>query len=144
MTGSENTPNDAGTQPPASPAAGDATSSSGAHEQAQASSVDSPPTAPPSATPQPNVTPAPVPATADDDLDLPQSPLPEGYYTADGTPTFDAVAERIQQRIATADGNQVLDGESMRGRDEADDYQKLQDAGKDRLDQLRKTWGMDK
>lgn len=89
-------------------------------------------------------TPAPVPdiASADDDLQLPQSPLPATYYNEHGVPTFDAVAERIQKQSATADGNQVLDAESQRGREESDTMDKLKKAGKDRLDQLRKSMGI--
>lgn len=84
----------------------------------------------------------PGPGAATDDSALPRSPLPETYYSEHGVPTFDAVAERIQQQSATADGNAVLDAESTRGKDEADTMDRLKKAGKDRLDQLRKSMGL--
>lgn len=96
----------------------------------------SPPTAPPPAASAAAATPSEAP-----DPGLPQSSLPEGYYTENGIPSFDAVAERISERIATADGNQVLDAESERGHDDADDFARLKDAGRDRLEQLRRSMG---
>lgn len=75
------------------------------------------------------------------DAGLPQSSLPASYYTNAGVPTFDAVAERIHRETAIADGNEILDAESQRGRDEADAMEKLKQAGKDRLEQLRKSFG---
>lgn len=132
-------------------------------ETAETTSAATPPTAAPTSpsgpapttVPSPAATPVPatpgaaapagLPATepSDDDLALPQSPLPAGYYTDDGTPTFDAVADRINQRVATADGNQVLDGESQRGHDESDELSRLKQAAQDRLAQLRKSMGFD-
>ena len=112
-----------------------------------------PPTSAPAtaATSAPATTPAPatppvasnVTSSPEDDLDLPQSPLPAGYYTADGTPTFDAVAERIHQRSAVAEGDEIMDGESERGRHENDDLATLKRAGQDRLAQLRKSMGLE-
>ncbi|WP_199849458.1 VOC family protein [Blastococcus sp. Marseille-P5729] len=122
--------------------------------QPAAATSPKPPTAPATApTPSAPAVPASqeepatdgLPATepSDDDLPLPQSPLPAGYYTEDGTPTFDAVAERIHQRAATAEGNEVLDDESQRGRDATDQFSRLKQAGQDRLAQLRKSMGLD-
>ncbi|MFV0534146.1 MAG: VOC family protein [Cumulibacter sp.] len=76
-----------------------------------------------------------------DRLPTPQSSLPADYYTEDGVPTFDAVAQRIHKQAATAEGNSVLDAEPPRGRDEAQDLDRLKQAGKDRLDQLRNGFG---
>ncbi len=87
----------------------------------------------------------PVPidsASSDSDFDLPQSPLPDTYYDEHGVPTFDAVRERIEQRTALADGNQVLDDESEKGVDFAKEREKLDQAGKDRLAQIRKSMGL--
>lgn len=100
-----------------------------------------------SAEPVPALTPTSTTSTTGivpivDDPDLPQSSLPATYYTDNGVPTFDAVAERIQQQSATADGNQILDAVSQRGQEESDSFDKLKKAGKDRLDQLRKSMGM--
>lgn len=68
--------------------------------------------------------------------------LPATYYTEDGVPTFDAVAERIHRDSASAEGSAVLDAESARGQAERDGFDKLKTAGKDRLDQLRKSMGL--
>ena len=86
---------------------------------------------------------APADVTPDDsDLELPQSPLPDGYYTDDGVPTFDAVRDRIERLSATADGNEVLDAESDKGVDSATRREQLEQAGKDRLAQIRKSMGL--
>lgn len=85
---------------------------------------------------------APSTPAATDDLQLPQSSLPATYYNEHGVPTFDAVAERIQKQSATADGNEILDAQSQRGQEESDTMDKLKKAGKDRLDQLRKSMGI--
>lgn len=103
------------------------------------------PTTPPTGTPTNGQT-APAPAAtsvapAVDEPDLPRSPLPAAYYNEHGVPTFDAVAERIHHQAATADGNEILDAESQRGRAESDTMDKLKRAGKDRLDQLRRSMG---
>lgn len=114
----------------------------------QTSADTSPPTAPPVAAPAASVQSsssgpvAPSDSALLPDPGLPQSSLPASYYTEGGVPTFDAVADRIAQRTATADGNAVLDGESARGTAEADGMEKLKKAGKDRLDQLRKSMGL--
>ncbi len=100
------------------------------------------PAAPTAAAPTQGAPTAPTtPPNDTDDLALPQSPLPADYYTAGGTPTFDAVAERIHRRAAMADGNEVLDSESDRGRHETDDVAALKRAGQDRLAQLRRSMG---
>lgn len=74
----------------------------------------------------------------------PESPLPAGYYTDDGVPTFDAVRARIEERSATADGHQELDSELPRERDFRKEREDLEKAGADRLAQLRKSMGLDK
>lgn len=74
----------------------------------------------------------------------PQSPLPSGYYTEDGVPTFDAVRDRIAQRVATADGQEVLDEDLPTERSARDEREALDKAGADRLAQLRKSMGLDK
>lgn len=103
------------------------------------------PTAPPagSASDQEAAPGAPAPAPATVAPSGPDQTLPPGaYYTEDGVPTFDAVAERIARQSATADGNAVLDAESERGRQESDTLDKLKKAGKDRLDALRRSMGL--
>ncbi|WP_166741690.1 VOC family protein [Cumulibacter soli] len=124
-------------------------------------STSGPPTAPTAPSPPPSTSPAKATPQASasstlaagasalwnaadaaiDRLPTPQSSLPADYYSEDGVPTFDAVAERIHKQAATADGDAVLDAESPRGRDEAQDLDRLKQAGKDRLDQLRKGFG---
>ncbi|MEO6958079.1 MAG: VOC family protein [Antricoccus sp.] len=66
------------------------------------------------------------------------SPDP-GYYTDDGTPTFDAVRDRIQQQIGRVSGNAVLDIESERAVTEQTDRDRLEQAGRERLEQLRRS-----
>ncbi|PRZ42458.1 hypothetical protein CLV47_10580 [Antricoccus suffuscus] len=83
-----------------------------------------------------------IPAPADSDFDLPKSPLPDGYYDERGVPGFDAVRERIEQITAQADGQEVLDEESDKGIDYAQEREKLNKAGKDRLEQIRKSMGL--
>lgn len=82
------------------------------------------------------------PAPSDSDFDLPQSPLPGTYYDAHGVPTFDAVRDRIEQISAQADGQEVLDEASSEGIDYAEEREKLDKAGKDRLAQIRKSMGL--
>ncbi len=82
----------------------------------------------------------PVPSEVE--FNLPQSPLPDGYYDEHGVPTYDAVRERIEQRSALAEGNEVLDEESEKGTDFAKKREELEEAGKDRLAQIRKSMGL--
>ncbi|QHC02546.1 hypothetical protein EK0264_18160 [Epidermidibacterium keratini] len=74
----------------------------------------------------------------------PESPLPAGYYTDDGVPTFDAVRERIEQRSATADGQEALDTELPAERSAREEREALDKAGADRLAQIRKSMGLDR
>lgn len=85
---------------------------------------------------------ASAPGPNDSDFDLPQSPLADTYYDKHGVPTLDAVRERIEQRTALADGNEVLDDENEMGVDFAKEREKLDQAGKDRLAQIRKSMGL--
>ncbi|MEO6957346.1 MAG: hypothetical protein ABI137_11445 [Antricoccus sp.] len=111
-------------------------------ESADLTPVDPTPVAPVFADP-PASTRVPIdPASSDSDFDLPRSPLADTYYNAHGVPTFDAVRERIEQRTALADGNEVLDDESEKGVDFAKEREKLDQAGKDRLAQIRKSMGL--
>lgn len=82
------------------------------------------------------------PAPNDFDFNLPQSTLPDGYYDERGVPGFDAVRERIEQISAQADGREILDGEPEVGVDYAQEREKLDKAGKDRLAQIRKSMGL--
>lgn len=110
------------------------TSEQPAQPEAKAASSDSP--AEPAAT-----APSAEPGIFDNP---PQSPLPSGYYTEDGVPTFDAVRDRIAQRAATADGQEVLDADLPAERSAREEREALDAAGADRLAQLRKSMGLEK
>lgn len=78
-------------------------------------------------------------ATSFDDVVLPVSILPLDYYNADGVPSFDAVRARINRDSAQVTGAEVLDAQSERGQAEQFDTQRREQAGRDRLEQLRRS-----
>lgn len=65
--------------------------------------------------------------------------LPEGDYTQAGVPTFDYVRERLERRIATADGGQELARETPQGRSVDEQFAERDKAAKAKLDEIRRS-----
>lgn len=81
-------------------------------------------------------------ATAAPGVGEPGYPADPGYvtdpgYTASGVPTFDAVRERIEQRIGRAAGTTELDAASSGGHEVEDAWEKRQKAAQEKLEQIR-------
>ncbi|BCN49228.1 hypothetical protein GS433_21480 [Rhodococcus hoagii] len=60
-------------------------------------------------------------------------------YTDAGVPTFDRVRDRIEERFGTAIGSEELERESRTGRDVDEQWQAREKAGRDRLDEIRRS-----
>lgn len=60
-------------------------------------------------------------------------------YTDNGVPTFDAVRDKIEQRVGRAIGTEELDASTPAGRDLDDAWEKRQEAAKDKLEQIRRS-----
>jgi len=60
-------------------------------------------------------------------------------YTDAGVPTFDRVRDRIEERFGTALGSEELERESAAGRDLDDQWQAREKAGRDRLEEIRRS-----
>lgn len=60
-------------------------------------------------------------------------------FTADGTPTFDAVRDRLEGRAARAMGTTELDAESAAGRTEREKFEERERAGKAKLEEIRRS-----
>ncbi|MCD2193788.1 hypothetical protein LQ327_10410 [Actinomycetospora endophytica] len=71
----------------------------------------------------------------------PVTPALPADYTDEGVPTFDFVRDRIQGRIATAEGQGVLDAETPEGRTIAQQEADRDAAARDRLEQIRRSMG---
>jgi phage shock protein A len=86
--------------------------------------------------------PEPVPP-AESATDLAPVPAPglTPDYTHDGVPTFDYVRDKIEGRIATADGQGVLDADTPEGRTLAQQEADREAAAKDRLEEIRRSMG---
>lgn len=65
--------------------------------------------------------------------------MTEPGWTDDGVPTFEHVRERIEGRAATADGAEELDAESPEGRALAEQEADREQAGRDRLEEIRRS-----
>jgi hypothetical protein len=63
---------------------------------------------------------------------------PHSGYDERGVPSFDFVRERIEQRTATALGAQELDAESPAGRTLEQQQADREEAGRDRLEAIRR------
>lgn len=82
-----------------------------------------------------------VPATPTHDFTLPEPPAMD--YTLDGTPTFDYVRDRIEGRIATSIGMAELTGDTPAATNVEDQFAAREQAGKDRLEQIRRAMRKD-
>lgn len=67
--------------------------------------------------------------------------LTDGYYNDRGVPNYDAVRDKIEGRIGTSIGESELAEESDEGKKFQEQWDKREQAGKDRLEQLRKSLG---
>lgn len=65
--------------------------------------------------------------------------VPEGDYTQAGVPTFDYVRDRLERRIATADGAQELARETPEGRSVDEQFAERDKAAKAKLDEIRRS-----
>ncbi|MGB3771578.1 MAG: hypothetical protein WBA00_10565 [Rhodococcus sp. (in: high G+C Gram-positive bacteria)] len=70
---------------------------------------------------------------------LPAPGVVDPGFTDRGVPTFDAVRERIEGRSGKAAGAAELDSESAAGAAEAERFAAREEAGKKRLDDIRKS-----
>ncbi|MFI8564945.1 hypothetical protein ACIGGF_00070 [Rhodococcus sp. NPDC078407] len=64
-----------------------------------------------------------------------------GDFTESGVPTWDGVRDKVDHRSGTAVGAQELDRESRAGRDLDDQWNERQEAGRRKLDEIRKSMG---
>lgn len=62
-------------------------------------------------------------------------------YTDAGVPTFDFVRDRIEGRVAAAQGREELDGETPEGRTLAQQEADRDAAARERLEQIRRSMG---
>lgn len=68
---------------------------------------------------------------------------PEGFgvpggYSESGTPTFESVRDKVEQRYGTAEGMDELDRQTPAGRNVDEQWRARQKAARDRLDAIRK------
>jgi hypothetical protein len=75
------------------------------------------------------------------DPPIPADPPISADYTDAGVPTFDFVRERIEGRAATALGQGELDARTPEGRTLAQQEADREAAGRDRLEQIRRSMG---
>lgn len=69
--------------------------------------------------------------------DDPSGPQPDPGFDEAGVPTFESVREKIESRYQTSNGAQELDSETPEGRSVKKQYQDLQRAAAERLEQIR-------
>ena len=62
-------------------------------------------------------------------------------YTEAGVPTFDFVRDRIEGRVATAQGQGALDAQTPEGRSLAQQEADRDAAARERLEQIRRSMG---
>jgi hypothetical protein len=91
-----------------------------------------------------------VPGVIDAELvdDLPVGPggdyvggATTGEFTDSGVPTWDGVREKVQHRSDTAVGAEELDRESRAGQDLDKQWNDRQEAGRRKLDEIRRSMG---
>lgn len=68
----------------------------------------------------------------------PAPPTTLGDYTEAGVPTFDYVRDQIENRYATSTGASELAGESPQGRTVDEELAAREQAGRDRLEEIRR------
>ena len=73
-----------------------------------------------------------------DDPSIPQADVDPGY-TAAGIPTFDAVREKIENRVGTALGASELDAETAEANAVEQQYEARQRAAAERLAEIRES-----
>ena len=66
---------------------------------------------------------------------------PIGDFSDSGVPTWDGVRDKVEQRSGTAVGEEELDRESRAGRDLDEQWNERQEAGRRKLDEIRKSMG---
>lgn len=71
----------------------------------------------------------------------PDPPAAPTGYTDDGVPTFDHVRERIEGRATTAIGAEELAADTPEGRRLTEQEADREQAGRDRLDEIRRSMG---
>ena len=76
--------------------------------------------------------------TSGAEIALPEPVAPVTDYTDDGVPTFDFVRDRIEQRVGTSIGAAELAGETPQGRSVDEQLSDREQAGRDRLEQIRR------
>ncbi|MEV4316262.1 hypothetical protein [Actinocrispum sp. NPDC049592] len=64
--------------------------------------------------------------------------VPDPDYTEGGVPTFDYVRDRIEGRFATSVGANELAGESPQGQSIDQQMAEREQAGKDKLEEIRR------
>ncbi|MFY2789957.1 hypothetical protein [Rhodococcus sp. MALMAid1271] len=64
-----------------------------------------------------------------------------GDFTESGVPTWDGVREKVEHRSGTSVGAQELDRESRAGQDLDKQWNERQEAGRKKLDEIRKSMG---
>jgi hypothetical protein len=70
---------------------------------------------------------------------MPFTPVePITDYTESGEPTFDYVRDKIEGRVATSIGSAELAGETRQAADVEDAFTKREQAGKDKLEEIRR------
>ncbi|HMS73948.1 PspA domain-containing protein [Gordonia sp. (in: high G+C Gram-positive bacteria)] len=67
--------------------------------------------------------------------------LPDPDYSAAGVPSFDFVRDKIEKRVATAIGSEVLAESSTEGQQADEALRKRTEAAKKKLDEIRKSMG---
>ncbi len=66
---------------------------------------------------------------------------PIGDFTDSGVPTWHGVRDKVEQRSGTAVGAEELDRESVAGRGLDEQWNERQEAGRKKLDEIRKSMG---
>lgn len=66
------------------------------------------------------------------------APAPQGDYTEGGVPNFDYVRDQIENRYATSAGASELAGETPEGRSVEEQHAAREQAGRDRLEEIRR------
>lgn len=69
---------------------------------------------------------------------VPEPVVPEPDYTESGVPTFDYVRDQIEKRFTTSVGATELAAETPEGTEVAERFAAREQAGKDRLEQIRR------